>query len=128
MIEAPGTREKFVQSTGASFVETVLLGKRLTAVQLAVFASRTFGNPLLDLAGFDLDQIQKDLVDLKMAQTRGSLGFSDKSFEALWLLPSLGVRHLQRDVAIQRWIEGAKDRAKRPGTDPFLDDEAANRG
>jgi type IV pilus assembly protein PilB len=58
------------QSTGTSFVETVLLGKRLTPVQLAVFASRTFGNPLLDLASFDLSQIQKELVDLKMAQSR----------------------------------------------------------
>jgi type IV pilus assembly protein PilB len=58
------------QATGTSFVENVLLGKRMTAVQLAVFASRTFGNPLMDLASFDLDQIQKDLVDLKMAQTR----------------------------------------------------------
>ena len=58
------------QTSGASFVETVLLGKRLTPVQLAVFASRTFGNPLLDLASFDLNHIQKDLVDLKMAQSR----------------------------------------------------------
>ena len=58
------------QTTGVSFVETVLAGKRLTAVQLAVFASRTFGNPLLDLASFDLDHIQKELVDLKMAQSR----------------------------------------------------------
>jgi len=58
------------QSSGASFVETVLAGKRLTAIQLAVFASRTFGNPLLDLASFDLDHIQKELVDLKMAQSR----------------------------------------------------------
>ena len=58
------------QSTGVSFVEAVLSGKRLTPVQLAVFASRTFGNPLLDLASFDLDQIQKELVDLKLAQSR----------------------------------------------------------
>ena len=58
------------QTNGVSFVETVLLGKRLTPVQLAVFASRTFGNPLLDLAAFDLSQIQKELVDHKMAQTR----------------------------------------------------------
>ena len=64
------TLQTQAQASGASFVETVLLGKRLTAVQLAVFASRTFGNPLMDLAAFDLDQIQKDLVDLKMAQTR----------------------------------------------------------
>jgi type IV pilus assembly protein PilB len=58
------------QSTGVSFVEAVLSGKRLTPIQLAVFASRTFGNPLLDLAAFDLDQIQKELVDLKLAQSR----------------------------------------------------------
>src|SRR4029453_3609194 len=58
------------QTSGASFVETVLLGKRMTPVQLAVFASRTFGNPLLDLASFHRDQIQKDLVDLRMAQMR----------------------------------------------------------
>ncbi len=64
------TLQTQAQSTGASFVETVLLGKRLTPVQLAVFASRTFGNPLLDLASFDLSQIQKELVDLKMAQSR----------------------------------------------------------
>ena len=64
------TLQTQAQTSGASFVETLLLGKRLTAVQLAVFASRTFGNPLMDLAAFDLDQIQKDLVDLKMAQTR----------------------------------------------------------
>ncbi len=64
------TLQTQAQASGASFVETVLLGKRLTAVQLAVFASRTFGNPLLDLASFDLDHIQKDLVDLKMAQSR----------------------------------------------------------
>jgi len=64
------TLQTQAQTSGTSFVETVLLGKRLTAVQLAVFASRTFGNPLLDLASFDLDHIQKDLVDLKMAQSR----------------------------------------------------------
>jgi type IV pilus assembly protein PilB len=64
------TLQTQAQTSGASFVETLLLGKRMTAVQLAVFASRTFGNPLMDLAAFDMDQIQKDLVDLKMAQTR----------------------------------------------------------
>jgi type IV pilus assembly protein PilB len=64
------TLQSQAQSSGTSFVEAVLAGKRLTAVQLAVFASRTFGNPLLDLASFDLDHIQKELVDLKMAQSR----------------------------------------------------------
>jgi len=53
-----------------SFVEQVLLGKRMTAQQLAVFASRAFGTPLLDLNAFDTDQINKELVDLKIAQAR----------------------------------------------------------
>ena len=58
------------QSASISFVEQVLLGKRMTAQQLAVFASRAFGTPLLDLSSFDMDQVHKDYVDLKIAQTR----------------------------------------------------------
>jgi type IV pilus assembly protein PilB len=55
---------------GISFVEQVLAGKRMSPAQLAVFASRTFGVPVLDIGSFDLDQIQKELVDLKIAQAR----------------------------------------------------------
>jgi type IV pilus assembly protein PilB len=58
------------QSTGVSFVEQVLSGKRLSAQQLAVFASRAFGVPLLDLAGFDVDQISREYFDTRIAQTR----------------------------------------------------------
>jgi type IV pilus assembly protein PilB len=55
---------------GATFVDHVLAGKRISANQLAVFASRAFGVPLFDLASFDVDQLQKDLIDLRIAQTR----------------------------------------------------------
>ena len=58
------------QQAGVSFVDHVLAGKRISSSQLAVFASRAFGVPLLDLAGFDTDQLQKDLIDLKIAQAR----------------------------------------------------------
>jgi type IV pilus assembly protein PilB len=58
------------QQGGITFVEQVLSGKRISAAQIAAFASRAFGVPLLDLGAFDLDQIQKDLVDLKIAQSR----------------------------------------------------------
>ncbi|MBA3508262.1 MAG: type IV-A pilus assembly ATPase PilB [Betaproteobacteria bacterium] len=58
------------QSAGITFVEQLLSGKRITAQQLAVFASRTFGIPLLDLASFDTGQIQREWVDLKIAQAR----------------------------------------------------------
>jgi len=58
------------QSSGVSFVEQVLSGKRLSAHQLAVFASRAFGVPLLDLAGFDFDQISREYFDTRISQTR----------------------------------------------------------
>jgi type IV pilus assembly protein PilB len=55
---------------GVSFVEQVLSSKRMSSAQLAVFASRTFGVPVLDIASFDLTQIQKDLIDDNIAQKR----------------------------------------------------------
>src|SRR5512142_2086341 len=58
------------QSTGVSFVEQVLSGKRMSAQQLAVFASRAFGVPLLDLGGLDFDQINREYFDTRIAQTR----------------------------------------------------------
>lgn len=74
------------QASGITFVEQVLLGKRVTALQLAVLASRAFGTPLLDLAAFDPEQINKDYVDVKIAQTRRVLPLfkrSNKLFVAL---------------------------------------------
>jgi len=58
------------QSSGVSFVEQVLSGKRLSAEQLAVFASRAFGVPLFDLGGFDFDQLNREYFDTRIAQTR----------------------------------------------------------
>jgi len=58
------------QVAGISFVEQLLSGKRMTAQQVAVFASRAFGTPLLDLASFDTEHIHKEYVDLKIAQAR----------------------------------------------------------
>ena len=57
-------------TAGVSFVEQVLASKRMTALQLAVFASRAFGVPLLDLAAFDIDQINKEYVDTRTAAAR----------------------------------------------------------
>ena len=64
------TLQTQAQAANISFVEQMLLGKRMSALQLAVFASRAFGTPLLDLASFDMDQIHKEYVDVKIAQTR----------------------------------------------------------
>ena len=58
------------QAANLGFVEQVLVSKRMSASQIAIFASRAFGTPLFDLSGFDLDLINKDLVDPKIAATR----------------------------------------------------------
>ena len=58
------------QAANIGFVEQTVTSKRMSAAQVAVFASRAFGTPLLDLAGFDLEHISKDLVDPKLAATR----------------------------------------------------------
>jgi type IV pilus assembly protein PilB len=58
------------QAANIGFVEQILLAKRMNASQVAVFASRAFGAPLLDLSGFDLELINKELVDPKIAASR----------------------------------------------------------
>jgi type IV pilus assembly protein PilB len=67
--EAEGMQSQ-AQSAGVTFVEQVLLGKRMTPQQLAVFGSRAFGIPLFDLSAFELEQIDKAYFDAKIAQTR----------------------------------------------------------
>ena len=57
-------------SSGITFVEQLLVGKRFTAQQIAVFGSRAFGVPLLDLASYDLDQFPKEHFDAKISQQR----------------------------------------------------------
>jgi type IV pilus assembly protein PilB len=73
------TLQTQAQAANVTFVEQVLQGKRMTSQQLAVFASRAFGTPLLDLASFDLDQIHKEYVDIKIAQTRRVLPLYKRS-------------------------------------------------
>ena len=80
------TLQSQAQASNVSFVEQVLISKRMTAHQLAVFASRAFGTPLLDLSSFDTDQIPKEFVDVKIAQSRRVLPLfkrSNKLFVAI---------------------------------------------
>jgi type IV pilus assembly protein PilB len=67
--EAEGLQTQ-AHASGVSFVEQLLSGKKMTPTQLAVFTSRAFGVPLLDLAAFDADQIPKEFFDAKMAASR----------------------------------------------------------
>ena len=63
-------RQSQAQAAGLTFVEQVLTSKRLTSLQIAVFGSRAFGVPLLDLATYDLDHFPKEYFDAKIAQAR----------------------------------------------------------
>src|SRR5215831_18432107 len=58
------------QAANVGFVEQTVVSKRMTASQVAIFASRAFGTPLLDLNGFDIGQIDKELIDAKLAASR----------------------------------------------------------
>ena len=58
------------QAASVGFVEQMVLAKRMTAAQIAMFASRAFGTPMMDLAGFDIEHINKEYVDAKIAVGR----------------------------------------------------------
>jgi len=63
-------QQQAAHQAGITFVEKILEGKRITPAKLALFASRAFGVPLMDLAAFDPDHYQRDLIDLRIAQSR----------------------------------------------------------
>jgi type IV pilus assembly protein PilB len=58
------------QAGSIGFVEQLITSKRMSAPQIAMFASRAFGTPMMDLAGFDTDHIKKEFVDARIAVAR----------------------------------------------------------
>ncbi|MEO8738768.1 MAG: type IV-A pilus assembly ATPase PilB [Casimicrobiaceae bacterium] len=58
------------QAANIGFVEQIVVNKRMNSSQVALFASRAFGAPLLDIAGFDFDLLNKEFIDPKIAATR----------------------------------------------------------
>ncbi len=57
-------------AAGVSFAEQLIAGKKMREVELAEFASQTFGFPMLDLNAFDAEFLPKKLVDDKLMATR----------------------------------------------------------
>src|SRR6266853_6461084 len=64
------TMQSQAQAASIGFVEQMVLSKRMSAAQIAMFASRAFGTPMMDLAGFDTEHIDKELVDARICVTR----------------------------------------------------------
>ena len=57
------------EAANVSFIEQMVASKKATALEIARFASETFGYPVLDLSTFDDGQIPKDAIDRKLIAT-----------------------------------------------------------
>lgn len=57
------------EATNQSFIEQMVAAKKATALEIARFASDTFGYPVLDLSTFDDGLIPKDAIDRKLIGT-----------------------------------------------------------
>ena len=57
-------------AAGVGFIEQLISAKKMREMEIAEFASQTFGIPLLDLALFDQDFLPKKLIDEKLMVTR----------------------------------------------------------
>ncbi|MBA3903660.1 MAG: type IV-A pilus assembly ATPase PilB [Rhodocyclaceae bacterium] len=55
-------------STGTGFVNQVIASGRLSARDVAIFASETFGYPLLDINTYDETHIAREAIDRKLMQ------------------------------------------------------------
>ena len=61
-------------SSGTSFVSQLVLSRKMAALDVAQFASQTFGFPLLDLNAVDHDHIPEGLLPGKLMQERRVIG------------------------------------------------------
>lgn len=55
---------------GSGFIEQLVTSRRMSTLDVAEFASRTFGLPLLDLEALDTGALPLDLVDKKLMRER----------------------------------------------------------
>ncbi|QEL56584.1 type IV-A pilus assembly ATPase PilB [Chromobacterium paludis] len=62
--------QKHAAASHISFVEQLILSKKMSAREVAVFASRIFGYPLLDMSALDIEQLPKGLVDEELIASR----------------------------------------------------------
>jgi type IV pilus assembly protein PilB len=59
-IQAEATR------SGITFIQQLVVSKKLSAKEVSLFAAQTFGYPLLDLNAVDVDQLPLNLIDSKI--------------------------------------------------------------
>ncbi len=57
-------------AAGAGFVGQLIQSKKMGALEVAEFASQTFGYPMLDLEAVNLDDLPKDVLELSLVHKR----------------------------------------------------------
>jgi type IV pilus assembly protein PilB len=57
-------------AANCSFVTQLIQGRKMTALEVAEFASHAFGLPLLDMAAIEIDQLPTDILDRKLVESR----------------------------------------------------------
>lgn len=62
--------QRQAQASGISFVEQLITSKKMSAEEVATFASGVFGYPLLDMSAIDPVQLPKGLVDDELIGSR----------------------------------------------------------
>ncbi|HUW50058.1 MAG TPA: type IV-A pilus assembly ATPase PilB [Sulfuricella sp.] len=60
------------------FIAQLAQSRKMTALEVAEFAARTFGFPLLDLAAIDADQLPNDVLDSKLIRSRRVLALQKR--------------------------------------------------
>lgn len=63
LVQDAETIQRQAQASNISFVEQLVLSKKLTPLEIARFASSMFGLPLLDLAAISADSLPKNVID-----------------------------------------------------------------
>lgn len=66
------------EQSGDGFIAQLVTSGKMSARDAAVFASETFGYPLLDLAQFDAEQFPADAIDRKLMRTHRVLALKKR--------------------------------------------------
>jgi len=63
---------------GIGFVTQLVQSKKMSSQEVAEFAARTFGFPLLDLAAISVDHLPNDVLDAKLIRSRRVLALQQR--------------------------------------------------
>src|SRR5262249_53920036 len=89
------------QSANVSFIEQLVASRRMSALEVAEFASATFGMPLFDLAAADPARFPAGVVDGKLVQTRRVLPLNRRGNRLFVAISDPSTTHTLDDIKFQ---------------------------